>query len=243
MGGRRKFRNITMCDVPRQGVTPHDLVEDDDETEPPSQPLDTMHDDTLVQETEMGSDIGMATKTTSTRLGRGATKIHKQWNTGKKFEVEWNTTNKVVTGKDSAAVTSCVGILARNTFRFPLKYPSYTNVPKLDILWTEIQENTNLPMEANYYVLKDFGNAWKAWKCKVKKMYFKPNRDNPDLLELCPPIMDTEQWKELVEYWLRDDIEKISEKNARNQKLNLFPHRTGRTSFDVIINELEKVLA
>ncbi|KAG8372067.1 hypothetical protein BUALT_Bualt12G0028000 [Buddleja alternifolia] len=55
---------------------------------------------------------------------------------------------------------------------------------RLDDVWNEVQANTNLPIEAKDYVLKNLNSLWKEWKKEVKAKYFTPHKDDAEYLTM-----------------------------------------------------------
>ncbi|KAL0385058.1 UNVERIFIED_CONTAM: hypothetical protein Sradi_2900100 [Sesamum radiatum] len=104
--------------------------------------------------------------------------------------------------------------------------------------WEEVEHNTFLPPEAKSVVLADLKDIWKV-KHEIKVKYFLPHIDDLEFLSQSPTErVEQDQWKELVTYWKDEDVQKIARKNAINVSKKQCLHRTGRTSFAILKQEM-----
>ncbi|KAG9152363.1 hypothetical protein Leryth_016737 [Lithospermum erythrorhizon] len=98
--------------------------------------------------------------------------------------------------------------------------------------------NTTLPAKSKKDVLDHIGMMWKKWKYYVKKEYYIPHKNDNEYLSKSPDDrLVLEQWLELVQYWKREDVQDKANKNAQIVKQRKYPHRTGRLSFHILIDE------
>ncbi|KAL0288238.1 UNVERIFIED_CONTAM: protein LEO1, partial [Sesamum radiatum] len=105
--------------------------------------------------------------------------------------------------------------------------------------WEEVEHNTFLPPEAKSVVLADLKDIWRRWKHEIKVKYFLPHIDDLEFLSQSPTErVEQDQWKELVTYWKDEDVQKIARKNAINVSKKQCLHRTGRTSFAILKQEM-----
>ncbi|KAK4428087.1 hypothetical protein Salat_1577700 [Sesamum alatum] len=172
--------------------------------------------------------------------GRGRSKPLVRWNSGVKLQLEL-TSNGKIDGPDRVAFKTQLGVMARNSYRFPLIYTSFRQIPEhlLDDLWNEIKENTTLPDEAKSVVIEDFSGKWKQGKYEVKKNYFMPCEDDEERLDtLSVDSIPPEQLKAMIGYWKLEKTKAEAQRNAQNIAQYKFPHQLGRTP----ILELEKQL-
>ncbi|KAL0367305.1 UNVERIFIED_CONTAM: hypothetical protein Sradi_3620600 [Sesamum radiatum] len=88
-------------------------------------------------------------------------------------------------------------------------------------------------------VLADLKDIWRRWKHEIKVKYFLPHIDDLEFLSQSPTErVEQDQWKELVTYWKDEDVQKIARKNAINVSKKQCLHRTGRTSFAILKQEM-----
>ncbi|KAL0416640.1 UNVERIFIED_CONTAM: hypothetical protein Slati_3495900 [Sesamum latifolium] len=84
----------------------------------------------------------------------------------------------------------------------------------------------------------DLKDIWR-WKHEIKVKYFLPHIDDLEFLSQSPTeCVEQDQWKELMTYWKDEDVQKIARKNAINVSKKQCLHRTGRTSFAVMKQEM-----
>lgn len=175
--------------------------------------------------------------------GRGAARMPKGWGEeGKQLMVYLDQDGRNIIGPDVNEYKTAVGCLARNGMRLPLHYPSFKFIPEhfKKGAWMEIQHNCGLPDSVESIVLKDLKDVWRNWKHHIKATYYIPNKhDESYLCKVPTERIIADQWPKLVAYWKDKRVEELAERNSANGYKRSFPHRTGRTSFAVIVDELK----
>ncbi|KAL3528953.1 hypothetical protein ACH5RR_008275 [Cinchona calisaya] len=122
---------------------------------------------------------------------RGIAKPSNKWNTSEKH-LACFTKNREIEGPDEEYLDSNLGILARNGHRFPLPYPSWSEVP--------------------FHYLDDIRRDG------VKQMYLK-NTDNMKKLQPVPDErIEPQQWRLLISYWSLEEIQ-VQLENSLSQIL------------------------
>ncbi|XP_038702398.1 uncharacterized protein LOC119998983 [Tripterygium wilfordii] len=80
---------------------------------------------------------------------------------------------------------------------------------------------------------------WKDRKSKLKRKWFTPHMDEPDLSSKVPKNIVLEQWRELVEYFRSDYAYEVAARNASSREMRGSTHTTGRTHFAQIRDRKE----
>ncbi|KAL0293642.1 UNVERIFIED_CONTAM: hypothetical protein Sradi_6925800, partial [Sesamum radiatum] len=158
----------------------------------------------------------------------------------KKLEVTLDSKGRVI-GPDVNHYKTAIGCMARIGVKLPLNYVEFNHIPEyLRVMaWEEVEHNTFLPPEAKSVVLADLKDIWRRWKHEIKVKYFLPHIDDLEFLSQSPTErVEQDQWKELVTYWKDEDVQKIARKNAINVSKKQCLHRTGRTSFAILKQEM-----
>ncbi|KAG8379121.1 hypothetical protein BUALT_Bualt07G0055200 [Buddleja alternifolia] len=125
---------------------------------------------------------------------------------GPKLQLEL-TSDGEIDGPDRVEFKMQLGVLAQNSYRFPLIYTSFDKMPQHVIgdRWDEIKKNTTLTDEAKRDVIKDFNGKWRQRKYEVKKKNFTPYGDDEEMLkELSQDLVPPKQWEYMLEYWKLD---------------------------------------
>ncbi|KAL0401983.1 UNVERIFIED_CONTAM: hypothetical protein Slati_4228200, partial [Sesamum latifolium] len=160
--------------------------------------------------------------------------------TGKKLEVTLDRNERVIR-PDVNHYKTAIGCVARIGVKLPLNYVEFNHIPEYlrDMVWEEVEHNTFLPPAAKSIVLVDFKDIWRRWKHEIKVKYFLPHIDDLEFLSQSPTErVEQDQWKELVTYWKDKDVQKIARKNVINVSKKQCLHRTDRTSFAVMKQEM-----
>jgi hypothetical protein len=57
------------------------------------------------------------------------------------------------------------------------------------------------PAKCDKWILKTIGRDWRKFKAGLKKEFFNAKKKRKALYKLCPEYVDSDQWRELVNYW------------------------------------------
>ncbi|KAK9114128.1 hypothetical protein Syun_020925 [Stephania yunnanensis] len=176
-----------------------------------------------------------------TRKGRGPAKGFDDWGSGEKLHVDFNEFMQPV-GVNKDKFMSQLGMIARNGQKISLTYASWKKVPPevLDSIWSEVQENSNAPVEYRASCLKAIGRLWRNWKHLVKTHHYLVHDSDEKRLSYVPPRVIDDQWKALVEYWGSEQAQNVTNRNKKNRELQAMPHRTGRKGFSEIRFQMEQ---
>ncbi|KAG8376363.1 hypothetical protein BUALT_Bualt09G0055300 [Buddleja alternifolia] len=110
---------------------------------------------------KMGLIYHLAQNTTNTSVclkkGRGRSKLIARWNSETKLQLEI-TAKGEVDGPNRVEFQTQLGVMARNSYRFPLIYTSFDQMPQciIEDLWSEIKARTTLPEEAKSSIIENF---------------------------------------------------------------------------------------
>ncbi|KAL3518574.1 hypothetical protein ACH5RR_021163 [Cinchona calisaya] len=108
--------------------------------------------------------------------------------------------------------------------------------PTLD---TRIVVHFNVKMQSigllERYILDE--NKEDAW------IEIQVRNTKEEALANVPPEVDLVQWKILVDYWSLKDVQDIAEKNAEHRDHHGPPHRTGRTPFVNLREEISQTIS
>ncbi|CAL5327514.1 unnamed protein product [Camellia sinensis] len=119
---------------------------------------------------------------------RGPTFIRgSDWNpSGGILHIAPNELSQVVEGYTPLA--SCLGVLARDGNLMPLTYRTWSYVLKenKERIWREVKVNTNARESMKKIILASVGKKWREWKCRVKKIGYKPFNNDTDRLTYRP---------------------------------------------------------
>ncbi|XP_060202390.1 uncharacterized protein LOC132630809 [Lycium barbarum] len=88
-----------------------------------------------------------------------------------------------------------------------------------------------IPAEGNKWVMDGLREAWRRHKKTTKERHFDVNRSIEDVVEKPPPEIPEVQFRQLIEYWMDEDVQAISQKNSENRKKQKWRHRMGSISF------------
>ncbi|KAF7128198.1 hypothetical protein RHSIM_Rhsim11G0004700 [Rhododendron simsii] len=106
--------------------------------------------------------------------GRGPSRPHKDWGTGKKLEVVLDKYDLPI-GTTTGVLQSQLGILARKSNLAPLTYTDW-RAPQLnpykERIWDEVKANTNVPDVYKHNCLMSVGKKWNDWNDYLKRNYY-----------------------------------------------------------------------
>ncbi|KAG8363694.1 hypothetical protein BUALT_Bualt19G0049100 [Buddleja alternifolia] len=164
------------------------------------------------------------------KKGRGRSKPIARWNPETKLQLEIIAKGEV-DEPDRVEFQTQIGVMARNSYRFPLIYTSFDQMPQriIEDHWSEIKDRTILPDEAKSSIIENFGRKWKQGKHEIKKKYFKRHEDDEErLVEVTTNVVPPEQLKLMMEYWKLDKTKLETERNTKNIPQYKFQHWLGR---------------
>ncbi|KAK2373869.1 hypothetical protein QL285_074874 [Trifolium repens] len=104
--------------------------------------------------------------------------------------------------------------------------------------WRYSQRKYILPAEARNWAVATAREAWRRYKYDTKRKHFSKYFDMTERLKHRPPKVPEAHFKNLCEYWNKEDIQAISEKNARNIAPLKWVHRMGPQNFSLTREKL-----
>ncbi|KAK2389979.1 hypothetical protein QL285_063531 [Trifolium repens] len=133
-----------------------------------------------------------------------------------------------------------LGTLARNATFCPLIYKNWSKMPKKNKrrCWRYSQRKYILSAEARNWVVATVREAWRRYKYDTKRKHFSKYSNMTERLKHRPPKVPEAHFKNLCEYWNKEDIQAISEKNTRNRAQLKWVHRMGPQNFSLTREEL-----
>ncbi|XP_057417491.1 uncharacterized protein LOC130711771 isoform X2 [Lotus japonicus] len=178
-----------------------------------------------------------------TRKVRGPTLLKDIWNMpeGKTIDVRFNTRNQAI-GKEGRKLASFLGIIARNPQLTPLNIKDWRAFDKNEKnkLVELVRKKFSIPKHGEEFVKKSLGKKWKDYKCDLKNMYMTMYKTRYNLLKNRPNHIPSDQWTDLVSYWLSDKAKKRSQANKSNRTKQIMPHTGGSKSIGTLMDEKAK---
>ncbi|KAL5766275.1 hypothetical protein ACOSP7_016892 [Xanthoceras sorbifolium] len=122
----------------------------------------------------------------------------------------------------------------------PLTYLEWSYMPNdlLDRMWKEVKDNTNAPEQYRRKCLANIGSLWRSWKSRVKRNYYTKFETDEERLVITPFRVIRKQREILVKYWNTDRAQNIASKNKNNRAQQGLFHKTGRTPFSEVRNQV-----
>ncbi|CAN6477789.1 unnamed protein product [Victoria cruziana] len=148
-----------------------------------------------------------------------------------KLKVEVNKYGQPI-GDNAPKLTTYIGTLARNPRVTPLtcyKWKDLSDVCKDDVWRRVLQKYEGLGVTFPWVMLK-YQNLWRAWRCKLRKIYEK-YKTLQSCMRHCKVTIPRDQWRNLIHYFKTRRSKVQSEKNKANRAMSKFPHTTGTKSF------------
>ncbi|XP_044499440.1 uncharacterized protein LOC123220902 [Mangifera indica] len=145
-------------------------------------------------------------------------------------------------GPDEETLTefrNFLGTVARNQQLAPLNHTNWSKMPSKDQIWEYVNRIYILPIASKKWVMNAIGDAWRTHKCKVKKTYFKKYATDEERMKNRPLEISELIFKELLQYWNDEDVQKIANINIENRKRQHDMHTTGPKSFASIYHNLQ----
>ncbi|KAL3831050.1 hypothetical protein ACJIZ3_019852 [Penstemon smallii] len=135
------------------------------------------------------------------KTGRGRSKQTPLWDSCVKLQVHLTSDGRI-DGPDRAKFKTQLGVLARNSIKFPLTCKSFKKIGDgtKDDIWRKIKENTTLPDEAKSIVFEDINAKWKQGKYRLKRKNYLPYEDdNKRMEELEKNCVPPDQVKSIID--------------------------------------------
>ncbi|XP_031489340.1 uncharacterized protein LOC116256916 isoform X2 [Nymphaea colorata] len=195
--------------------------------EPDAKEIDKLSDDTLRTST---SKDGLVYKR---HRKRRRTPILEDGNLpqDKRFKVATNKHGQPI-GDNAIQVSRYIGALARDGNLLPIDL-FWKQVPKSNKkeLCSRVKEKFTLSVFSEKWVLQCGMDAWRRWKCRLKKIYFHGEElsDDENEEDMCCTIVK-EQLDNIMKYWNSDEAKRQSETNKVNRAKQLIPNNTGTKS-------------
>ncbi|WJX83153.1 hypothetical protein P8452_65831 [Trifolium repens] len=143
-------------------------------------------------------------------------------------------------GKTVSQFSSFLGTIGKSSDLCPLTFTSWIGLVKswekqdIDPVWDYVNEKYIVPNEGRKAVLAIVNDAWKRYKCFLKREHFTPYKTMRERLKNRPEEVPEEDFKSLLEYWRDEKTQEVSHQNAQNIAQLKFRHRTGNKSFAVV---------
>ncbi|GAU41087.1 hypothetical protein TSUD_139900 [Trifolium subterraneum] len=133
-----------------------------------------------------------------------------------------------------------LGTLARKSTFCPLIYTNWSGIPKKNKrrFWRYSNRKYILPAEARSWVVIAVRDLWRRYTHKIKKNHFLKYSNMTERLKNRPPKVPEAHFKSLCEYWNKEPIKAINEKNTRNRAQLKWVHRMGPKNFSLTREKL-----
>ncbi|XP_058733464.1 uncharacterized protein LOC131605084 [Vicia villosa] len=130
--------------------------------------------------------------------------------------------------------------LEENSTFCPLIYTNWSGMPRKNKrrFWRYTQRKFILPIEARNWVVTTVRDAWRRYKHKIKKNHFLKYSNMTERLKHRPPKVPEAHFRNLCEYWNKEPVQVISEKNTNNRAQLKWVHRMGPKNFSLIREKL-----
>ncbi|XP_058722188.1 uncharacterized protein LOC131593824 [Vicia villosa] len=142
--------------------------------------------------------------------------------------------------KTVSELSSFLGTLGRSSYFCPLTFTSwialakYWEECKIDPVWDFVNEKYIVPKEGRKAVIAIVNDAWRRYKCLLKKNHFSKYKTMREQLKNRPQEVPEEDFKKLLEYWRDENTKEVSHQNAQNIAQLKWRHRMGNKGFAVI---------
>ncbi|XP_057770621.1 uncharacterized protein LOC131001460 [Salvia miltiorrhiza] len=182
----------------------------------------------------------------SSKKSRGPTYLPNLWarnsNEGR-ILVNFNKRGQPI-GPNKKIFTGFLGTLARNSRFTPLDIEDWRKMPKIrkDELLRMVKERFEVPKDADHWILLSIGKKRRHWKSRVKGGSFVPTLAIENQAHNRPIRVHEDQWKNLLSYWAKEDVQEISDKNRDHRKCSSMQQTTGKISFAEVEEELKEKL-
>ncbi|KAH6822402.1 hypothetical protein C2S53_007729 [Perilla frutescens var. hirtella] len=140
-------------------------------------------------------------------------------------------------GPNKKTFTRFLGTLARNSKFTPFDIEDWRKVPKV-----RKDELITMVKVLKHGALDLVVHRQEEETLEIKNQCFIPTLPIENQVHNRPIRVNEDQWKNLLPYWIKEDIEKISDKNKDHQQCSVMKHTTGKLSFAEIEEELKERL-
>ncbi|CAL5025522.1 unnamed protein product [Urochloa decumbens] len=186
-----------------------------------------------------GQELQLASQNKG-RRPRGSTLCLKLWTMpkGMRVPVPVNASGLPI-GKESARLSSFLGMLARDGILAPLSHLDWKSVPKKnkDAMCHIVKLKFDIAPVSESWIVKSLGKLWKSWKSKLKQKHFDTHETEEERLADRNPRVLEEQWRFLVAYWSTEKAQAASTRNKACQANASAFHTSGTKSFARRIEE------
>ncbi|KAL8472330.1 hypothetical protein ACS0TY_029517 [Phlomoides rotata] len=178
------------------------------------------------------------------RKARGPTYMLKIWgrpSTLPLIKVDFDGYGRPI-GENKSAFTEFLGTIARKGTYCPIDVENWHKMPKQNkkYMIQIIKEKYDISLADEDWILHSINEKWKSWKSFLKARYFMPNKTVEFLMDEKPERVAEDQWKNIVTYWNRADVQEQSEKKKEARSNKKMDHRTGKKSFAQIHANMTK---
>ncbi|XP_071728206.1 uncharacterized protein [Rutidosis leptorrhynchoides] len=151
------------------------------------------------------------------------------------------TTNNKTIGANSSKFTHFLGHLSRSYQYCPIYRPWNKVKPeKKNKLLKFLRTKFNIPPTADSWILQSYGRKMKNWRARVKDCFFDPSKPMEAQLKSPPLELTKRHLRRLLEYWTRDNVMEMTERNKANRAKKKLSQLTGKKSFARIREELKE---
>ncbi|KAF7839539.1 putative transposase [Senna tora] len=101
-----------------------------------------------------------------------------------------------------------LGTMARNSTFCPLTYTNWKALPS-DLeghMWKYINAKFNVPDEGKKWVESTIQDAWRRYKCKIKRLHFEKFVNMTERLKHRPATIPESHFKKLCLYWSNENV-------------------------------------
>ncbi|KAF7841699.1 putative transposase [Senna tora] len=101
-----------------------------------------------------------------------------------------------------------LGTMARNSTFCPLTYTNWKALPSdlKDHMWKYINAKFNVPEEGKKWVESTIQDAWRRYKCKIKRLHFEKFANMTERLKHRPATIPESHFKKLCLYWSNENV-------------------------------------
>ncbi|KAL2545444.1 uncharacterized protein Fot_14677 [Forsythia ovata] len=191
------------------------------------------HSDTDIHGNGGSQNIGQ-----TRRKGRGHDKP--KWGKSGKEKIEFTKDGLCIVPKD-AKLSRYLGSLARTYNFLPFSHTDWRlyKDPIVEKIWKTISDTIDWRPEdiphihkIRHTLLKRLAKRVRNNRAELKRKYYTPNVGSPLRFMCGDDRVDSEQWREIVNYWDSDSKNKNKvEKNVENRKQLKMSHTGGTKSF------------
>ncbi|KAF7832345.1 ATP-dependent DNA helicase PIF1-like [Senna tora] len=98
--------------------------------------------------------------------------------------------------------------MARNSTFCPLTYTNWKAMPSdlKDHMWKYINAKFNVPDEGKKWVESTIQDAWRRYKCKIKRLHFEKFANMTERLKHRPATIPESHFKKLCLYWSNENV-------------------------------------